>query len=78
MELTGYIYNCSGGETFDSIAREVYKNEKYAPELLSANPELDRKSVFLGGEKVLLPKIDIPTDDVLGAQIIPKTPPWKE
>lgn len=38
MELSDYIYTCSAGETFDSVARNVYGDENYAPELLCSNP----------------------------------------
>lgn len=72
MEMTGYQYNCSGGETFDSVAREVYGDEKYAAELLQANPTLCEKTVFGGGEAVLLPVIVQPESYTL-----PDSAPWR-
>ena len=36
--MSGYEYHCAGGETFDSAALEIYGDEKYAAELLCANP----------------------------------------
>ena len=75
MEMSGYQYNCSGGETFDSIAREVYDDEKYAAELMCANPEYTDMSVFTGQEAILLPQIEIPDEDEMEA---PKAAPWKE
>ena len=77
MVLSGYQYNCSGGETWDRIALEVYGNERYASELLTANPELDHKSIFVGGEAVLLPRIDLP--HIEGDEdYVTETAPWKE
>ena len=77
MELSGYGYKCSGGETWDSIALEIYGDEKYAADLLCANPEYDRISVFTGGELLLLPVVEVPEDDD-EETAIPATPPWKE
>lgn len=74
MEMSGYQYNTAGGETFDSIAREVYGDEKYAAELMCANPHLTDYSVFTGQEIVLLPQIDISET----ADEMPETAPWKE
>ena len=62
MDMSGYIYNCTGGETFDSIALEVYGDEKYAAELLCANPKLCEKMIFTGGEKLELPVVEIPEE----------------
>lgn len=78
MTLSGYGYKCSGGETFDSIALEVYGAEKYSAELLCANPALCGIQVFEGGELVLLPVVEIlgansGTDDAM-----PEKAPWKE
>ena len=74
MKMSGYQYVCAGGETFDSIAREVYGDEKYASELMCANPHLTDLSVFTGQESLLLPQIDISED----ADESPVTAPWKE
>lgn len=74
MEMSGYQYNCAGGETFDSIAREVYGDEKYAAELMSTNPEYCDRSIFIGQEAVLLPRIDIRGSEEGG----PTKAPWKE
>lgn len=75
MTLSGYQYNASGGETFDSIARDVYGDEKYAADLMCANPEYCRKIVMTGGEIILLPLVTFPPED-RGA--LPETAPWKE
>ena len=75
MEMSGYVYVCSAGETFDSVAREVYGNEKYAAEILCANPECATKIVFAGDEKLYLPSIFVLPQDQAE---LPTTPPWKE
>ncbi len=74
MTMSGYQYNSSAGETFDSIAREVYGDEKYAAELMCANPHLTDLSVFTGQEALLLPRIDISADK----DDTEVNAPWKE
>ena len=74
MIMSGYQYNTAAGQTFDGIAREVYGDEKYAAELMCANPHLTDLSVFTGQEAVLLPQIDISGD----ADEAPVAAPWKE
>lgn len=80
MTLSGRTYLCSAGETFDSVALEVYGNEIYAAELLNANPALCRIQVFSGGETLELPVIEIvETDDEEGeGEYMPANAPWKE
>lgn len=77
MTLSGKRYVCSAGETFDSIALTYYGDEKFAAELLCANPALCTVPVFTGGELVQLPVIDIPEDDG-GNSYAPASAPWKE
>lgn len=74
MILSGNGYPCSAGETFDSVSLAVYGDEKYAAELLCANPELCMKPVFDGGEILLLPVVEI----LDNGEIAPATAPWKE
>jgi hypothetical protein len=62
MELSGWGYHASAGETFDVVALMVYGDEKYAAELMCANPELMDRQYFTGGETVKLPVIDLPED----------------
>lgn len=76
MVLSGSEYLCSAGETFDSVALTVYGHEKYACELLNANPALCRKPVFTGGELLALPAVDVPEDE--SGKYMPATAPWKE
>jgi hypothetical protein len=75
MDMTGYLYQASHGETFDSIARVIYEDEKYAAEMMCANPEHDGKSVFEGGEMLRIPDVDIPIEETGG---VPEKAPWKE
>lgn len=75
MDMSGYVYISSAGESADSIARDVYGDEKYAAELLCTNPELALKVRMEGGEEWLLPVIDIPSEDT---KEIPDKAPWKE
>ncbi len=77
MTLSGNTYHCSGGETYDSVALRVYGNEKYACELLNANPALCRIPVFTGGEILELPEVVIPAEDDAGVYVSEKAP-WKE
>lgn len=63
MTLSSFIYHASSGESFDSIALEVYGDEIYAPDIMSANPALCGKVVFDGGEQVFLPEIDLPSSN---------------
>lgn len=73
MELSGKCYLCSDGDTFDSVALAVYGDEKYASELLCANPDLVRQHVLMGGDVLALPVVDTgETQDGL-----PSAAPWK-
>lgn len=75
--LSGYEYRCSGGETFDSIALELYGDEWYAADLLTANPAQGEKLYFLGGEVLVLPVIDAAEIDRKTGQPIGKAP-WRD
>ena len=77
MTLTGKKYVCSAGETFDKVALEVYGDEKYAAELLNANPALSLTPIFTGGEKLELPEVEFPPDDNAD-EAMPVKAPWKE
>ena len=77
MTLSGKGYHCSAGETFDSIALAVYGDEKYAADLLGANPALCRVPVFTGGELLLLPVVTVP-EDASTPERMPDVAPWKE
>ena len=77
MTLSGKGYRCSAGETFDSVALTVYGNEKYACELLNANPALCTIPIFTGGEILLLPVVEIPEDEG-DVEQMPDRAPWTE
>lgn len=76
MILSGYKYHCSGGEAFDSVALEIYGDEKYAAEILCANPGYCEKLVFTGGEILELPALQTAVTGTNGETIRPA--PWKE
>lgn len=79
MELSGKVYKCSSGETFDSVALAVYDDEKYAADLICANPEHGTLTRFKGGERLLLPVVVTRAneeDDEAAA--VPDKAPWKE
>ena len=75
MEMSGYGYRASAGESAASIARSVYGDEKYAAELLCANPELGGRVKMTGGEMWKLPVIAISRNVDM---IVPVKAPWKE
>lgn len=75
MKDSGYLYLCSAGESFDSVALELFGDEKYAAELLSMNPGLCEKMVFTGGEQLTIPEIETAVDDT-GRKV--GNAPWKE
>lgn len=76
MTMSGQSYMCSAGETFDSVALVLYGDEKYAAELLSANPSLCTIPTFNGGETLLLPVIEMPEDEG-EERLMPDAAPWK-
>lgn len=79
MTLTGFVYVCSGGETFDSIARELWEEENYAADLLCANPEYATKQTFTGGEQLYIPVVELPEDDEAEDMSTPPVKaPWRE
>ena len=81
MTLSGKKHICSAGETFDIVAKMEYKSEKYACELLNANPSLCHIPIFTGGEVLDLPVVEMPEDadeDAVEAEYMPAVAPWKE
>ena len=77
MTLSNQMYQCVAGETFDSVALEVYGDEKYACEILNANPDLCTVPVFSGGELLDLPVVEIPNEEDEEENMQPVAP-WKE
>ena len=76
MSLSGYSYQCSAGETFDSVSLSLYGDEKYACDLLEANPNLSRIVVFAGGEILRIPVVNKPAMNRAN-RYIPAVAPWK-
>jgi len=58
MQKSEYVYQCSRGQTFDSVALELYGNEKYAEQLLEMNPAFAGRFVFEGGETLNVPVLE--------------------
>ena len=77
MVLTDNVYKASNGETFDQIAMRLWDDEKYAADLLCANPEHCGTMVFYGGEILRIPWVDLPTGDE-NTVAEPAKAPWKE
>ncbi len=76
-EWSGYVYQCSAGETFDIVALQIYDDEKYACDLMNANPHLATTSVFDGTEELLLPVVEVDEDEQEN-EYAPASAPWKE
>lgn len=76
MILSDTQYLCAAGETFDSVALSYYGDEKYAADILCANPPLCLIPIFSGGELLDLPVVDMPEDE--DEEYMPQTAPWKE
>lgn len=75
MTLTDYVYRCSAGETFDIVSREIWGDERWAADLMTANVEYADKIVFDGGEQLRIPVVDITLDSQTGDII--GSAPWK-
>lgn len=81
MILADEVYQCSAGETFDSVALELYGDEKYACELLNANPDLCNIPIFSGGEILDIPIVEEAEEDEDQddeEETMPAKAPWKE
>ncbi len=69
-------FTCAAGDQWDWLALIFYKSEKYAADLMSANPEYSGVSVFSGGEKILIPRIE-DTEYNEEAEMAVTSAPWK-
>lgn len=76
MIISENVWIASSGESFDMIAFNVYGDEKYASEIMTANPTLCDKMNMTGGEIVKLPVIDIPED--IEEDYESANAPWKD
>ena len=63
IAMSGYEYHCSANDSFDGVALMVYGDEKYAADIMNANPKYSGMTVFDGGEVLQLPALDVPEDD---------------
>lgn len=75
MKRSDYEYHCAAGESWDSVALEVYGDEKYAADLLAVNPALCGKIIFTGGERLRLPALEISQKGDVA--YTPANAPWK-
>lgn len=57
MQKSGQTYRCAAGESWDTIALAVYGDERYAAELIAANPRISGRTVMQGGEALSLPVV---------------------
>ena len=63
-------YKTINGDTWDIIAKNIYGKEKYALQLMEANPDLLDNIIFEDGIFLIVPDIDINETSTL--------PPWKQ
>ena len=77
VAVSGYLSRCSAGETCDMVALNIYDHEKYAADLMNANPGYVRRAVFQGDEVLSLPVVEIPENENEN-EYAPSTAPWKE
>ena len=81
MDMSGIVYIAKAGDTFDGIALEAFGNEKYAADLLCANPSMSEKMILDGGEEILFPVVDLTEDEINAEDSEGYTlanAPWKE
>ena len=76
MTMTDLVYHCAAGESFDSIALRLYGHEKYAEDLMQANPGYCGLAVFDGGETLALPPLSSPVSNTERA-MANTIAPWK-
>ena len=67
--MAKYIYKTKSGDTWDTIAKEIYDDEYFAGDLMAVNPEHIGTFIFSEGET--LTAYDA-TEIADGSQ-----PPWK-
>ena len=68
-------YRCAAGESWDSVALKIYGDERYAADLMQANPAMCVTIIFTGGEVLTLPTIERAK---AGQQIYtPANAPWR-
>lgn len=78
MTMSNLRYKPAAGETFDRAALAVYGDERFAEELLMANPEQAGKTVFAGNEVLRLPIVQAMPGEEDGEIHAVSSAPWKE
>ena len=63
-------YTTVQGDMFDLIAKKTLGDEKFAPQIMTENPDFLGVQVFDGGRTLIIPDVDETTRTNL--------PPWKE
>lgn len=66
------IYTTQAGDTFDSIAFELYSDEKLASRIIELNPQLADVLIFDADIEVIAPIIE-EDEDTPGT-----APPWRQ
>ena len=59
------MYKTIAGDSWDLIAYRVLGSEKYAPDLINANPEHIATFIFKAGEELNIPEIKVTTEPIL-------------
>lgn len=72
MDENYMVYTTQSGDTFDSIAFELYSDEKLASSIMELNPALTDVLIFDAGVEVLAPIIEEDADTPGTA------PPWRQ
>lgn len=76
IEYSGDNHICAANESFDGIALMIYGDERYAADLMNANPDYCGMSVFNGGETLRLPVVEADESDDESAMANTNAP-WK-
>jgi phage tail protein X len=63
-------YRTIQGDAWDAIAYRLWSDERFAADLIAANPEFADILVFPEGMKIILPAVD------LSARPLKTLPPW--
>lgn len=66
------IYTTQAGDTFDSIAFELYSDEKFASRIIELNPQYADVLIFDANVEVIAPVIEEDADTPGTA------PPWRK
>lgn len=72
MDDNYMVYMTQAGDTFDSIAFELYSDEKLASSIMELNPSLTDVLIFDAGVEVLAPILE-EEDNTPGT-----APPWRK